>query len=312
MGDGRAPLRRPVPLAGLHPRPDPRTYEAYYDIRYPNHERSAGRPLRISAANAWHREHGAAFGEKSGWERVNWYESQRRRRGRVAATARLGGPALVARDRRRAPRDPRARSRSSTSPRSRSSRSRGRAPPSCSSACATTGSPARSAGSPTPRCSTSAAGSSATSRSPAWPRSGSRSSPGPRSETTTASGSASTCPRTARRTVARRHLGLVMLRGLGAPVRDLLAPLTPARSLKPGLSLHDRARDHGRQRSGPGLAGHLRRRARLGALLPDRVRARPLARSLGSRASRTGSPPPATGRSTRCGSRRATGSGAPT
>ncbi|HEY5332357.1 MAG TPA: FAD-dependent oxidoreductase, partial [Solirubrobacterales bacterium] len=50
------------------------TYETYYDIRYPNHERAAGRPLRVSAANLWHREHGAAFGEKSGWERVNWYE----------------------------------------------------------------------------------------------------------------------------------------------------------------------------------------------------------------------------------------------
>jgi glycine cleavage system T protein len=51
------------------------TYESYYDIRYPNHERQAGRPLRVSPANPWHREHGAAFGEKSGWERVNWYES---------------------------------------------------------------------------------------------------------------------------------------------------------------------------------------------------------------------------------------------
>jgi 4-methylaminobutanoate oxidase (formaldehyde-forming) len=51
------------------------TYETYYDIRYPNHEREAGRPLRVSPANAWHREHGAAFGEKSGWERVNWYDS---------------------------------------------------------------------------------------------------------------------------------------------------------------------------------------------------------------------------------------------
>jgi glycine cleavage system aminomethyltransferase T/glycine/D-amino acid oxidase-like deaminating enzyme len=49
------------------------TYETYYDIRYPHHERQAGRPLRLSAANAWHRDHGAAFGEKSGWERVNWY-----------------------------------------------------------------------------------------------------------------------------------------------------------------------------------------------------------------------------------------------
>ncbi|HEX5526808.1 MAG TPA: FAD-dependent oxidoreductase [Solirubrobacterales bacterium] len=51
------------------------TYETYYDIRYPNHERQAGRPLRISPANLWHREHDAAFGEKSGWERVNWYDS---------------------------------------------------------------------------------------------------------------------------------------------------------------------------------------------------------------------------------------------
>jgi 4-methylaminobutanoate oxidase (formaldehyde-forming) len=51
------------------------TYETYYDIRYPNHERSAGRPLRLTAVNAWHRDHDAAFGEKSGWERVNWYES---------------------------------------------------------------------------------------------------------------------------------------------------------------------------------------------------------------------------------------------
>jgi 4-methylaminobutanoate oxidase (formaldehyde-forming) len=50
-------------------------YETYYDIRYPGHERQAGRPLRTSAVYPWHRDHGAAFGEKSGWERVNWYES---------------------------------------------------------------------------------------------------------------------------------------------------------------------------------------------------------------------------------------------
>ncbi|MFN8216629.1 MAG: FAD-dependent oxidoreductase [Solirubrobacterales bacterium] len=50
-------------------------YETYYDIRYPNHERSAGRPLRASPVAPWHAEHGAAFGEKSGWERVNWFES---------------------------------------------------------------------------------------------------------------------------------------------------------------------------------------------------------------------------------------------
>ncbi len=54
------------------------TYETYYDIRYPHHERQAGRPLRVSPANAWHREHEASFGEKSGWERVNWYERNAR------------------------------------------------------------------------------------------------------------------------------------------------------------------------------------------------------------------------------------------
>jgi glycine cleavage system aminomethyltransferase T/glycine/D-amino acid oxidase-like deaminating enzyme len=50
-------------------------YETYYDIRYPGHERQAGRPLRTSSVYPWHSDHGAAFGEKSGWERVNWYES---------------------------------------------------------------------------------------------------------------------------------------------------------------------------------------------------------------------------------------------
>ncbi|MFI6812892.1 FAD-dependent oxidoreductase [Nonomuraea sp. NPDC050328] len=49
-------------------------YETYYDIRYPGHERSAGRPLRTSPAYGWHAAHGASFGEKSGWERVNHYD----------------------------------------------------------------------------------------------------------------------------------------------------------------------------------------------------------------------------------------------
>jgi 4-methylaminobutanoate oxidase (formaldehyde-forming) len=50
-------------------------YETYYDIRYPGHEPQAGRPLRTSSAYPWHKRHGAVFGEKSGWERVNWYET---------------------------------------------------------------------------------------------------------------------------------------------------------------------------------------------------------------------------------------------
>jgi len=49
-------------------------YETYYDVKYPGHERTAGRPLRVSATYARLRELGAAFGEKAGWERANWFE----------------------------------------------------------------------------------------------------------------------------------------------------------------------------------------------------------------------------------------------
>lgn len=48
-------------------------YETYYDIPFPGAERRAGRPLRVSPAYTWHAEHGAVFGEKAGWERVNFY-----------------------------------------------------------------------------------------------------------------------------------------------------------------------------------------------------------------------------------------------
>src|SRR5437016_5785033 len=49
-------------------------YSTYYDVKYPGHERSAGRPLRLSPIYPRLTELGAAFGEKSGWERVNWFE----------------------------------------------------------------------------------------------------------------------------------------------------------------------------------------------------------------------------------------------
>jgi len=48
-------------------------YESYYDIRYPGDDRKAGRPLKMSSAYSWHKNHQAVFGEKSGWERVNYY-----------------------------------------------------------------------------------------------------------------------------------------------------------------------------------------------------------------------------------------------
>ncbi|WP_433250701.1 FAD-dependent oxidoreductase [Streptosporangium sp. CA-135522] len=51
------------------------SYSKYYDIVYPGEERTAARPLRRSPAWVRHAELGAAFGEKAGWERVNWFES---------------------------------------------------------------------------------------------------------------------------------------------------------------------------------------------------------------------------------------------
>ena len=181
-------------------------YETYYDIKYPNHERQAGRPLRVSPAYDWHREHGAAFGEKSGWERVNWYAANDGRGRRGAAPARLGRHALVAGDRRRAHGLPGGRGavrrdvvREDRG--ERPGRRRG-----CSSACATTASRARSAGSRTRRCSTRAAGSSATSRSRGSPRTGSASSPAPPSAATTSPGSAPT-PATACAWRTSRHAG---------------------------------------------------------------------------------------------------------
>jgi glycine cleavage system T protein len=49
-------------------------YSTYYDVKYPGHEREAGRPLRLSPTYSRLQELGAAFGEKSGWERANWFE----------------------------------------------------------------------------------------------------------------------------------------------------------------------------------------------------------------------------------------------
>jgi len=49
-------------------------YETYYDVKYPGHERSAGRPLRLSPAYPRLQGLDASFGEKSAWERANWFE----------------------------------------------------------------------------------------------------------------------------------------------------------------------------------------------------------------------------------------------
>ncbi len=49
-------------------------YSTYYDIHYPNEERHAGRPLRRSPAYDRLVTLGCSFGEKSSWERPNWFE----------------------------------------------------------------------------------------------------------------------------------------------------------------------------------------------------------------------------------------------
>jgi 4-methylaminobutanoate oxidase (formaldehyde-forming) len=50
-------------------------YATYYDIHYPGEERQAGRPLKVPPAYARLQVLDAEFGEKSGWERVNWFRS---------------------------------------------------------------------------------------------------------------------------------------------------------------------------------------------------------------------------------------------
>ena len=127
-------------------------YSTYYDVKYPGHEREAGRPLRTSPAYA------QAAGARGGVRREvrlgarELVRAERGERGREPAPARLGGPALVAGDRRRAPRLPRGRCalRRVVVREDRGLGRRGGRR--CSSGSATTASHATSARSPTRRC----------------------------------------------------------------------------------------------------------------------------------------------------------------
>src|SRR5438094_290834 len=66
---GRAYFSRDYTLARTY-----EVYSTYYDVKYPGHERTAGRPLRVSPLYSRLKDLGAAFGEKSGCERANWFE----------------------------------------------------------------------------------------------------------------------------------------------------------------------------------------------------------------------------------------------
>lgn len=57
------------------------TYAKYYDIHYPHEERKSARPLRLSPAYSRLRDLGAVFGEKTGWERPNWFTANEKPEG---------------------------------------------------------------------------------------------------------------------------------------------------------------------------------------------------------------------------------------
>ena len=127
-------------------------YATYYDIKYPNHERQAGRPLRLARPTTRLRELGASFGEKSGWERANWFDPNAGRR-RRSSFARAAGRGTTGRRRSPPRRWPRA-SGPACSTRARSPRSRcaARVRSRSCSGCARTTSTGRWVRSPTPRC----------------------------------------------------------------------------------------------------------------------------------------------------------------
>ena len=163
------------------------TYETYYDILYPNHEREAGRPLRVTPARL---------------------AAARRclRRGRAGSAStgtesNAGGdesppPGLVGprgrRRRRRAPGHPRG-----VAPSTDLLRQDGdRGPKGSRGGRASRQPGGQGGGKAHLHTDVTRSGSSATSRSPVSPKTASRSSPAPPSATTTASGSANTCRRT--------------------------------------------------------------------------------------------------------------------
>ena len=79
-------------------------YSTYYDVRYPGQERQAGRPLRVSPAYARLASSARRSARSRAGSAPNWFEPNAAARRRVTAPARVGGRALVAGDRRRAPR----------------------------------------------------------------------------------------------------------------------------------------------------------------------------------------------------------------
>ena len=110
----------------------------------------------------------------------------------------------------------------------------------------------------------------------------------------------------------RRDVGARVLRRLGAERARAAAAAHDDGSGERRVRLHAGAGALDRRRPVPRGQGHLRRRARLGAVLPVRVRRAAVGHRSGPPVRSTASSPADTRRSTRSGSRRATASGVPT
>ena len=289
---------RAVPLARLHARADGGELRDLLRHPYPAGNATSGRPLRTSPAYDWHAAHGAAFGEKAGWERV---ELLRRRNAAAGDEAlrprgwagRHWSPAIA----RRAPRDPASGGavRRDVVRQDRGQRRRTR--PRSWTGCATTGGARRRrrhlhagaqrarrhrvATSPSPGLADDAflivTGTAFGTHDLAWLRRQARAA-----------------ARTSDRDVTGQ---CVLLRAVGPRARDILRAAHARRPERRRVPVHDRAGDHGRRRPGAGPAGHLRRRARLGALRVRRVRRDAVGDAVGRRARRTGWSPAATARS---------------
>ena len=230
------------------------TYETYYDIRYPNHERSAGRPLRVSAANAWHASTAPP--------------SARSRAGSGSTGTSPTPPPGTSRCARAAGRASTGRPRSAPSTarparRSRSSTSRSFAKLEIEGPGAAEllerlcdNRVAREVGRITYtqmlnrrggiECDFTVArlaeerfsivtGTAFGNHDREWIR--------------------KHLPEDGSATGPRRHLGLVVLRGLGAAGARAARAADPGRSLQRGFPYMSRARDHGRQRPGAGACG---------------------------------------------------------
>ena len=284
VAHGLAPLRRRVPLARVHARAHEGDLRDVLRREVPG-PRARGRAA--AAGLAGQRAGSASSAPPSGRSRAGSARtgSSRTRRRATSRSGRAAGRGSCGR-RRSAPSTARAasRRRCSTSRRSRSSRSSARAPPTSSRASAPTASPARSG--------------RVTYTQMLNPRGGIEcdftvtrlGDERFRIVTGTAFGQHDAAwirqhaPRGRLGAGRRRDVGVRLPRALGAGEPRDPPAAHGHRPRERGLPVHDRAGAGGRAGAVPRRARHVRRRARLGALLPDRVRRAALGRALGRRA----------------------------